>query len=75
MTVEEYRKQKIAKYKAEQQKNIEEYGEISGLTDKEYNSMKTKQKSSVTRRYYSKGNYWNHYNEKPIKSNMKPWWK
>ena len=74
MTVEEYRKQKIAKYKAEQQKNIEEYGEISGLTDKEYNSIKTKQKSSVTRRVHSKGNLWNHHNLERIKKDIEVWY-
>ena len=46
-----------------------EHGEISGLTDKEYNSIKVGQKSSTTRRTHARGAYWNFKNQ-PIKSDI-----
>ena len=65
-------------YKAEQKKakaakwNLmkQEDGSCEGLTQKEYNSIKTGQKSSTTRRVHSKGNLWNHNNLPGVKANI-----
>ena len=47
-----------------------EDGSCEGLTKDEYNKMYVKQKTSRTHRSHSKGNLWNHYNERITKDTV-----